>query len=200
MSADAATVADLRARSRGGHDFASWGMALFILTEAAFFAYLIASYFYLRNSAPVWPPEGVPPPELRLALINTGILLLSSVPMHWGVQGIRRGDVRRLQIGLLVGFLLGTAFLGIQMVEYHHKHFGPTSHAYGSAFFTITGFHGAHVLVGLIANLYTQVRAARRHFDAERRSGAEACVVYWHFVDVVWIAVFTSLYLSPHFL
>lgn len=195
------TVEDLRVRGAGpGKPFAWWGMLLFMLTEAALFAYLIASYFYLRNALPVWPPEGIPMPELRLAAVNTGILLASSVPMHWALTGIRAGKRRRLQVGLLAGFLLGVTFLGIQAFEYGHQTFTPSTHAYGSAFFTITGFHGLHVLVGLGMNLYAQARAARGHFDAEDHTGLENCVLYWHFVDLVWIAVFSSLYLSPHLL
>ena len=174
-----------------------WGMMLLIATEAALFAYLLFSYFYLGSMAPVaWPPEG--PPSLRLVLPNTVILLLSSGTMYWAEAGIRRGEQGRLRTGLLITFVLGVIFLVIQGVEYSTKHITPTTHAYGSLFFTITGFHGAHVAVGLLMIAVVAVRAFLGHFRAGRHEAVTNVSWYWHFVDVVWLAVFTSLYLTPY--
>lgn len=174
-----------------------WGMMLLIATEAALFAYLLFSYFYLASMATgPWPPEG--PPSLRLVLPNTIILLISSGTMYWAESGIRRGEQGRLRLGLLITFALGVVFLVIQGIEYSNKHITPTTHAYGSLFFTITGFHGAHVIVGLLMIAVVAVRAFLGHFRAGRHEAVTNVSWYWHFVDVVWLSVFTSLYITPY--
>jgi heme/copper-type cytochrome/quinol oxidase subunit 3 len=175
-----------------------WGMVLLIVTEAALFVYLLFSYFYLGSMARgAWPPSG--PPELRLALPNTAILLLSSGAMWYGESGVRRGDQSRLRTGLVLTLILGCVFVAIQIIEYGHQHFTPRSGAYGSLFFTITGFHGAHVLVGLLMIAFVTVRAWLGHFSERRHLAVTNVAWYWHFVDAVWLAVFTTLYLSPRF-
>jgi heme/copper-type cytochrome/quinol oxidase subunit 3 len=112
--------------------------------------------------------------------------------------GIRRGNRRRLRVGLLVSFLLGATFLGLQVFEYGEKlkEFTPPTHAYGSLFFMITGFHGAHVLGGLLLNLWVQIQAARGFFGRDRHLTVRNVALYWHFVDAVWIAIFSSLYVA----
>ena len=174
----------------------AYGMLLLILTEASLFGYLLFSYFYLASMARgPWPPTGMP--ELRLALPNTGVLLLSSGAMWWAETGIRRGQRGRLLVGLALALGLGLVFLGIQLVEYRHQPFGPSTDAYGSLFFTITGFHGAHVAVGLLMIAVVALRAGLGHFSARRHLAVTNVSWYWHFVDAVWLVVFTSLYLSP---
>jgi len=145
-----------------------------------------------------WPPSGLP--ELRLALPNTGVLLLSSGAMWWAESGIRRGDETRLRLGLMLTLLLGAVFLGIQLVEYRHQSFTPATSAYGSLFYTITGFHGAHVAVGLLMLAVVGLRAWLGHFSSRHHLAVTNVSWYWHFVDAVWLAVFTSLYLSPRFI
>ncbi len=173
-----------------------WGIVLVIVTESAFFAFLLFSYFYTGSlNAGPWPPHGIP--EVKLAGMNTLLLLTSSGAMWWGERGIRHGDRRRLMVGLGAVLVLGVAFLSMQGVEYSHKTFSPRTDAYGSLFFTITGFHGAHVAVGLIMVAVTLVRAALGHFTADQRASVTVTSLYWHFVDAVWLAVFTSLYLTP---
>jgi heme/copper-type cytochrome/quinol oxidase subunit 3 len=175
------------------------GMLLFILTEASLFATFIVSYFFLRfQSTPRWPPEGIESPTLLLPSVMTVILLSSSVPMHIADTGIRRGSRRRLRVGLLVSFLLGATFLGLQVYEYADKlkEFTPQTNAYGSLFFMITGFHGAHVLGGLLLNLWVQIQAARGFFGPDRHLTVRNVALYWHFVDAVWIAIFSSLYVA----
>jgi heme/copper-type cytochrome/quinol oxidase subunit 3 len=174
----------------------AWGMALLIATEAALFAYLLFSYFYLASVAPGrWPPGA--DPKLTLALPNTLILLASSGTMWWAESGIRQGNQGRLRAGLFLTLVLGLTFLAIQGVEYARKPFTPQTDAYGSLFFTITGFHGAHVAAGLLMNAVVQVRAWLGHFGAERHLAVTNTAWYWHFVDCVWLAVFTSLYVLP---
>lgn len=194
----ATTAADLdrlpasRARTPG-----AWGMMLLIATEASLFGYLLFSYAYLGSIARgSWPPEG--PPALSLVIPNTLILLLSSGTMYWAESGIRRGAKGRLRGGLLLTLLLGLVFLGIQAVEYSEKSVLPTTNAYASLFYLITGFHGAHVAVGLLMIAVVAVRAVLGHFDARRHEAVTNVSWYWHFVDVVWLAVFTTLYLLPH--
>jgi heme/copper-type cytochrome/quinol oxidase subunit 3 len=195
MSTAAAQLVELapgRARSPG-----FWGMLLLIATEAALFAYLLFSYWYLASIATgPWPPDG--PPSLHLVLPNTVLLLASSGTMYLAESGIRRGNGTRLRVGLLLTLLLGVVFLTVQGVEYGQKHFRPTSHAYGSLFFTITGFHGAHVAVGLLMIAVVAVRDFLGHFGPGRHEAVTNVSWYWHFVDVVWLTVFTSLYLAPH--
>lgn len=186
-------LADRHDRSPGW-----WGMVGLVATEAALFAYLIFSYFYLASMAGgQWLPGGQKP-ELTLVLAMTALLLLSSATLWWGERGIERGDGSRLRVGLLLTFLLGCVFLALQFGwEWPAKSFGPRDSAYGSLFFTITGFHGLHVLVGLLMNLWTQARAWRGHFNAEHHLAVSNIALYWHFVDAVWLVVLASLYLSP---
>jgi heme/copper-type cytochrome/quinol oxidase subunit 3 len=180
-----------------------WGMVWLIATEATLFAVLIASYFYLRfQSGPVWPPSGIAKPTLALPLVMSAILLSSSIPVHLADRGIRRGRQGILRAGLLAGFVLGAVFLAMQFgIEYPEKlkEFTPRTNAYGSLFFTITGFHAAHVTVGLLISARTQVRALAGAFDERRHTGVVVFAMYWHFVDVVWVFVLATIYLSPHF-
>lgn len=189
--------------SSGTAAFGWWGMVWLIATEAMLFAALIASYFYIRfQSGPVWPPDGIALPKLELPLIMSFILWSSSIPVHIADRGIRKGNHNALRYGLLAGFLLGATFLGLQVgLEYPEqlREFTPTTNAYGSLFFTITGMHGIHVGVGLMFSLWTQMRAWAGAFDENRHLTVQNFAMYWHFVDVVWLFVLTSIYLSPHF-
>ena len=159
--------------SSGPRSFAWWGMVWLIATEAALFAMLLFSYFFLRFQNQVWPPDGIKEPELVLPLIMTAILWSSSLPVHLADRGIRRGNQTALRAGLAAGFALGLTFLLLQvLVEYPRtlQDFGPTTNAYGSLFFMITGFHGFHVAVGLLFSLWTQARTW-----AEVRAPHAAC-------------------------
>jgi heme/copper-type cytochrome/quinol oxidase subunit 3 len=173
-----------------------WGMVLVVATEGAFFAYLLFSYFYLAPmSTNPWPSEV---PRIPVPLVNTGILLASSVAMWWAERGIRAGRRTRLRAGLAVAIALGVTFLALQGVEYGREALSATHDAYGSLFYTITGFHGAHVAVGLVMLAVVLVRALRGHFARGQHEAVSNVAVYWHFVDAVWLAVFTSLYITPH--
>jgi cytochrome c oxidase subunit 3 len=184
-----------------GREVAVWGMALFCATEVALFAYLLSSYFYLGVNNPLWPPAGIEDPKLKLPLFMTVALFTSSVALHWGERRIRQDDHRRLRIGIGIAIVLGLAFLWLQWREYHEKlrQFGPQTHAYTASFFTITGFHGAHVAFGLLLLGFTLLRAVRRQFTAHNHAGVTVTSLYWHTVDGVWLAIFTALYLSPRF-
>jgi heme/copper-type cytochrome/quinol oxidase subunit 3 len=175
-----------------------WGMVLLIITEATIFVALISSYFFLHFNAAEWPLGDIARPELRIAIINTVLLVGSSFPMQMALRSIRRGSRSGLQIGIIIGFILGAIFLGLQAYEFSHSEFMPQTNAYGSLFFTILSIHGLHVLVGLGLAFFILVRTWFGHFDALHYQAVENSVLYWHFVDAVWIVIFVSLYLSPY--
>jgi heme/copper-type cytochrome/quinol oxidase subunit 3 len=188
-------------RYSGPRAFGWWGMVGLIGTDAMLFALLIACYFYLRfRSGPTWPPDGISDPKLRVPLIMTVILWSSSIPVHSADRAIREGDVSRLKRGLAAGFALGATFLIITFaLEWPdaHDEFGPTTNVYGSLFFTITGFHAAHVLVGLLISSWVLTRAWQGAFDESRHLSVQNFAMYWHFVDIVWAFVLATIYLSP---
>ena len=192
----------LQEYATGPRSFGWWGMIWLIATEATLFAILIASYFYLRFRTGVeWPPGEIEPPKLVLPLIMTVILWSSSYPVHVAEKGIEKGSQRRLKFGLLAGFLLGAIFLFITLaIEWPEtlKEFTPRTNAYGSLFFTITGFHASHVIVGLSVSLFTQIRAWQGAFDEKKHVSVQNFAMYWHFVDIVWLFVLLTVYLSPH--
>ena len=173
------------------------GVWCLVAAEGALFAYLLFSYFYCAlQTSEAWPPGGKP--HLILPAINTAVLLASSVAVWFGEQGVRNGSRSQLLTGLVLGTALGMVFVGIQLVEWSHKSFSLSSSLYGSLFFTITGFHMAHVVIGILMLLVLLVWSSLGLFSEERHGAISVGAVYWHFVDAVWIAVFTSLYLSPY--
>ncbi len=187
----------------GPRSFSWWGTVWLIATEATLFALLLASYFYLRFRSGEWPPHPIEAPKLELPLIMTAILWSSSYPVHVAEKGIEKGNQKRLKWGLALGWILGFIFLvitvAIEWPETAHE-FTPRSNSYGSMFFTITGFHLSHVVVGLSVSAFTQVRAWQGAFDENKHVSVQNFAMYWHFVDVVWLFVLLSLYISPHLL
>jgi cytochrome c oxidase subunit 3 len=148
----------------------------------------------VANEGP-WPPDGFHLP-LAVAGVNTAILVSSSVTVHWALESVRRGERRGLIIGLATTWLLGFTFLFIQINEYIHIGFSARDGAFGSIFYGLTGLHGAHVFVGLLLLSFANVRAWRGHFGPKGKDhlGVEVPGIYWHFVDVMWIIVFTTVY------
>ena len=130
-----------------------------------------------------------------VAGVNTAVLLTSSFTMHWALQSIKRGNRAGLQAGLVLTLLMGLAFLLTQMLEYARIGFNPGDGAFGTIFFGLTGLHGAHVFVGLTLLSMATVRAFRGHFTPEHHHGVEIPGIYWHFVDVMWIVVYATIYL-----
>jgi cytochrome c oxidase subunit 3 len=174
-----------------------WGLLCVVLTEGTLFGYLLFSYlYYAVQLDPAWIP--IRHPSLRLAVPNTIVLLLSSVCVWWGERGTREGRRGRQLLGIGVGFLLGLAFIGIQLQEWHDKPFSLRSSLYGSLFYTITGFHMAHVVAGVIALAMVFLWSVLGYFDRMRNAPVLIAATYWHFVDAVWLAVFTTLYLTPY--
>jgi cytochrome c oxidase subunit III len=179
------------------------GMILFITSEVMFFAGLFAAYFNVRLTSPHWPPlvnEAEYEPflikgEILLPAILTTILVASSVTMQLAVWGIRRGDRTAFLRNTGITLVLGITFLGGQLYDYLHLGFGITDTAFGSTFYTLTGFHGAHVLGGAIMLTVVLYRGLAGQFSARHHDAVEATSLYWHFVDVVWIVLFSTLYL-----
>ena len=173
------------------------GILLFIVSEVMLFGAFFASYFFLRVvvSPPAWPPE---PFELPVAVagVNTAILVSSSGTVHWALESIKRNNRRGMYAGLATTFLLGATFLFIQINEYVHIGFAPHDFAQASVFYGLTGLHGAHVFVGLMLLTFANIRAWRGHFGpaAKDHLGVEVPGIYWHFVDVMWVVVYSSVY------
>jgi cytochrome c oxidase subunit III len=175
------------------------GILLFIVSEVMLFGAFFASYFFLRvvaNEGNPWPPEGFELP-VAVAAVNTAILVSSSFTVHWALESAKRDNRSGMIMGLATTFLLGATFLFIQLNEYVHIGFSARDEAFGSIFYGLTGLHGAHVTVGLILLAFANIRAWRGHFgpDAKDHLGVEVPGIYWHFVDVMWIIVFTTVYI-----
>jgi heme/copper-type cytochrome/quinol oxidase subunit 3 len=173
-----------------------WGMCCLIATEAALFAYLLFAYFYLGSqSHGGWVPEL---PKLNLALPNTVLLLASSFVLYWGERGIKQGRRGRLAAGLGLTTAMGLVFVAVQGLEWHNKTFHISDSAYASSYFTTTGFHMLHVVGGLIMLVVLLAWTMMGKFSVERYAAVSIGVLYWHFVDVVWLCVFTAFYVLPY--
>jgi cytochrome c oxidase subunit III len=171
------------------------GMLLFIISEIMLFGAFFTAYFFIRVVGEAdWPARGEELP-VAIAGVNTAILLSSSFTMHWALEGARNENRRAMKMGLLTTALLGLTFLVIQVNEYVHLGFAPQDNAQGTIFYGLTGLHGAHVFVGLTLLTFATVRAFRGHFTAKEHRGVEVPGIYWHFVDVMWIFVYSTLYL-----
>ena len=190
------------------------GMVLFIASETMFFGALFGAYFTLRSEAAAWPPAGVHL-DLTEMLIATAILLASSGPAHLAGHALRAGAAGATVRWLLLTAGMGLAFLGLKLHDWATAGFTVASHAYGTIFFTLTGFHALHMAAGIILLLglaakvaggtYTSAATSRpprrRAAPLETRSGIvesggpDAVLYYWHFVDAVWIAVFSTIWL-----
>lgn len=180
------------AHAEGAQGVNRLGLVIFIMSEAVLFANLIAAYLYLRFTSDAWAPAHL---DLVFPSINTVILLASGVPMHLAHKGIQRGDRNTLVRGLVLTIVLGAIFISGQGWEYLNAGFTPQSGIFGSTFFTLTGFHGAHVIAGLCILAIALVLALRGRFTTENHFLVEAGALYWHFVDVVWVALFAVLYI-----
>lgn len=175
-----------------------WTMIFVVFTEASLFAYLLFSYYYLavQPHLPGTFPEGGMP-DLTLALPNTAILLLSSVAVGWAQFSIEHNQKWRLVLGLGVAALLGVVFLIVQYFEWAEKKFALASTTYSSLYFVITGFHMAHVVVGVIMLIALTAWSATGYFNRFRYAHIHIGALYWHFVDAVWLAVFFTFYITP---
>jgi cytochrome c oxidase subunit III len=172
------------------------GMLLFIASEVMFFGGLFAAYFNSRaDHAAEWgPPGGHELEAWPLATILTIILVTSSFTIQFGINAIRRGDQRKLRMWVGLTLLLGVVFLLGQLYDYSTLGFGLGDGIFGTTFYTLTGFHGAHVFGGAVGMTILFARASQGQFSAKNHVAVEAISIYWHFVDVVWIALYFTLY------
>ena len=171
------------------------GMLLFIISEIMLFGAFFTAYFFIRIVGEAdWPAQGEELPKL-VAGVNTAVLISSSFTMHWALEGARNGNRRALQAGILTTLLLGLTFLVVQINEYVHIGFAPGDDAQGTIFYGLTGLHGAHVFIGLTLLAFATIRAFRGHFTEKEHRGVEVPGIYWHFVDVMWIVVYTTIYI-----
>ncbi len=173
-----------------------WGMIFFIASEALIFANLIASYLYLEIRNANWRP----PIDYLIPIIGTFLLLGSSIPIRIAGAAIARGNQRNLKLGLGLTILMGASFLIGLIIEYTgaiSEGFTPSSKLQGSSFYTLTGLHASHVIVGLIILTVLLIRSIRGDFTAKSHWAIQAGEMYWHFVDGVWVFVLTVVYLLP---
>ena len=174
-----------------------WGVLCLIATEGSLFAYLLFSYAYMAvQHGPEWLPERYP--SLALAGPNTLILLASSVAVWWSEEGVKRQKRGQHLAGLSLAILLGLVFLAVQVFEWKTKTFTLSSSAYGSLFFTITGFHMLHVVVGVVMLTVVLAWSLMGYFSPRHHARVTIAGIYWHFVDAVWLCVFSAFYLSPY--
>ena len=177
-----------------------FGMALFIASEVMFFvaffwAYFNSAFFPNEHIGYVWPPANIHTIDpFDLPFLMTMILLLSGCTVTWAHHAILEGKNDQVIKALGITVLLGVLFLGFQVYEYANSHFGFTDGIYASTFYMATGFHGFHVLVGTIFLFVCWIRAQKGHFTPKGHFGFEAAAWYWHFVDVVWLFLFLSIY------
>jgi cytochrome c oxidase subunit III len=169
------------------------GVIIWLASEMMFFAGLFAAYFTLRSANDVWPPADVELETLRTA-IATLVLVSSSGTMHLAVAASSRDDRRGAVTWLSITALLGSIFLLNQVTEYAQADFRIDDHAYASVFYLMTGFHGLHVIGGLVFMGAVAVAISGRS-RAPAHQTVEVCGYYWHFVDVVWVAMFSTIYL-----
>ena len=173
------------------------GMLLFIISEVMLFGAFFTAYFFVRvvaDNGDWFPIDGKELPKV-IAGVNTAVLVSSSFTMHWALEGARRGNRRAMQVGLVSTLALGITFLTVQINEYVHIGFAPSDFAQASVFYGLTGLHGAHVFVGLTLLAFATTRAFRGHFSPKEHRGVEVPGIYWHFVDVMWIIVYSTVYL-----
>lgn len=194
------TVVNYEAETAHGHhghpDHRVLGVIVFLVAEAMIFLGLFTAYLTFRAVAPTWPPEGTPELELLLPGINTIILISSSFVIHNADTAIKKNDVKGLRIWFGITALMGAVFLVGQLYEYFHLEFGLKTNLFASTFYVLTGFHGLHVLFGLVLILAVLWRSRKpTHYSNTSHFGVEAAEIYWHFVDVVWIVLFILLYL-----
>jgi cytochrome c oxidase subunit 3 len=180
-------------------DLRVWGLLVFLVSESLMFGGFFATYLFFRGITEVWPPEGTEV-ELLLPTINTIVLVSSSFVIHFGDTAIKKNDVKGMQKWYTITAFMGTIFLLGQAFEYWSLGYGLTTNVFSNCFYLMTGFHGLHVFVGLLLILGVLWRSRRPgHYSATKHTGIEMAEIYWHFVDIIWIILFTLLYILTLF-
>jgi cytochrome c oxidase subunit III len=170
------------------------GMVVFVASEAMFFATFFGAYFTIYSVNPVWPPAGFPHLKPELATVLTVVLVSSSLTLQLGVRAIRRDRARLLLFWVGLTILLGTTFLGLQLYDYSLLGFSVRDGIFGSLFYVMTGLHMAHVFGGVVFLVLVLLQGLGGQLSDASHDSLEAGAIYWHFVDVVWICLFTTFY------
>nr|YP_003495084.1 cytochrome c oxidase subunit III [Hypoderma lineatum]ADD21032.1 cytochrome oxidase subunit 3 [Hypoderma lineatum] len=177
-----------------------WGMILFIMSEILFFISFFWAFFHMSLSPSIelgtmWPPMGITPfNPFQIPLLNTVILLTSGITVTWAHHSLMESNHSQATQGLFFTVLLGIYFTILQAYEYNEAPFSIADSVYGSTFFMATGFHGIHVLIGTSFLLICLLRLLNNHFSKTHHFGFEAAAWYWHFVDIVWLFLYVSIY------
>jgi cytochrome c oxidase subunit III len=180
-------------------DLRVWGLLTFLVSESLMFGGFFATYLFFRGTTAVWPPEGTDV-ELFIPTINTIILVSSSFVIHFGDMAIKRNSVGWMRFWYLITAIMGAVFLAGQVYEYMNLSYGLTTNVFANCFYLMTGFHGLHVFIGLLLILGVIWRSLRRdHYSAHKHTGIEMAEIYWHFVDIIWIVLFTLVYILNAF-
>nr|APX40634.1 cytochrome c oxidase subunit 3 [Colaspidema barbarum] len=177
-----------------------WGMILFITSEVFFFISFFWGFFH-NSLAPsieiglMWPPKGIQTfNPIEIPLLNTLILLTSGLTVTWAHHSLMENNYNQTLQGLFLTVILGLHFTMLQAYEYMEATFTIADSVYGSSFFMATGFHGLHVIIGTTFLLVCLIRHYMNHFSSTHHFGFEAAAWYWHFVDVVWLFLYISIY------
>nr|YP_010170673.1 cytochrome c oxidase subunit III [Pyrops candelaria]QRZ60680.1 cytochrome c oxidase subunit 3 [Pyrops candelaria] len=176
------------------------GMIMFILSEVMFFVSMFWMFFHSSLSPSIeigmnWPPKSIKTfNPMEIPLLNTIILISSGVTVTWAHQAVLAGKMNQSNKSLAMTVMLGIYFTILQKWEYNQSQFTMSDSVYGSSFFMATGFHGLHVMIGTIFIMVMMMRCSKMHFSKENHLGLEAAIWYWHFVDVVWLFLYLSIY------
>ena len=181
------------------HSRGTWGMTLFIVTEAMLFVSLFFAYYFLGRGVVQWPPDGLEP-GFKFSAWMTLILVSSSFVLEWGNRAAKRDGVAAARGAVLLTIAMGAAFLVLQGFEYRQRLdiVQPQSGAYGSIFYTLTGLHGAHLFLGMLMLGYVFILPAIEKSHRPPHRPLHNAALYWHFVDIVWIFIFTLVYIVPN--
>ncbi|MDW8402319.1 MAG: heme-copper oxidase subunit III [Gloeomargarita sp. SKYGB_i_bin116] len=175
-------------------DLRVFGLLTFLVSESLMFGALFAVFLIFRSEFPAWPPEDTEV-ELLVPAINTVILVSSSFVIHYGDVAIKKGDVAGLRKWYWLTALMGAIFLAGQVYEYLTLGYGLTTNVFANCFYVMTGFHGLHVLVGILLILGVIWRSyIPNHYTAEKHVGPALAEIYWHFVDGIWVILFVLIY------
>lgn len=192
-----ASVAHLRPRAR--EEFTSaLGMIIFLASWAMMFSALFFAYAFVRAREPMWPPAGVPVLPIALPALNTAILIASSFTFSRGLAEVKRGRKKALSGWVVATFVLGAVFLAIQLEVFRsvgEAGLHVSSGMYGSVFYALTTFHALHVVAGLLLLVWVFVQSVRGKYSEHNNVNVRLCAMFWHFVDVVWLLMFVSIYL-----
>jgi heme/copper-type cytochrome/quinol oxidase subunit 3 len=176
------------------------GFLLFLISDCVLFSSFIFAYLYMRNSGQGWPPPGIHRLDVAFAAVNSVILFGSGATMHYALENWKHGNFGKYAGFMVATIILGAMFLGGQGYEYTNLIFNEHvtwagSGIFGASFFTLTGMHGFHVSVGVIYLTILLLQSIHGKYTKEKYFGLTAGTLYWHFVDVIWVALFSIFYL-----